>query len=95
MKKIFLLLILSLVGISVNVSAQNKSQDGVLKVQEIYGEGEVQTVPLVSDNQAEDSQLPVYDVNNQSDSENNNDGQLTIEENIEAEGVEEIDNVAQ
>lgn len=97
MNKIFLLSLISAISIYSDTFAQNTNQNGMLQVQEIYDEGEAQTMPM--DNNVQVQAPSANDNDNDNDSAAsaankgniNNEGQLTVEETVEAEGIIEND----
>lgn len=90
MNKICLLMLLSVVVLSGEAWAQNANQDGMLQVQEVYGEGQVQTMPVNSNDTNTQTTIPNDNNSSMSDDMGDN-GQMTVEETIEAEGVVEND----
>ena len=91
MNKIFLLSLISAICISGNVIAQNENQDGILQVQEIYGEEGNQTMQAPATSNSSSNQTSTSETTNNTPSSNNadTDGQLMIEETISAEGTVE------
>ncbi len=87
MKRTYMLLLAATVLFSVNARAQdsnqNDNQDGTLQVQEVYGEGNVEVMPI--DNQMTNSAPNDADSNAMPSSSNT--GGMMVEEDISEEEV--------